>query len=54
VTGLRASVGHVVCPTLVGCAHELDALATLAAASAEGRCETVLVAGEAGAELSEN
>jgi DNA-binding CsgD family transcriptional regulator len=37
-----------VCPTLVGRAHELEALAALAAASADGRCEMVLVAGEAG------
>ena len=48
MTGLRASVGHVVCPTLVGRARELEALAALAATSADGRCEAVLVAGEAG------
>jgi DNA-binding CsgD family transcriptional regulator/tetratricopeptide (TPR) repeat protein len=48
VTGVQAAIGHVVCPTLVGRARELDALAALAAASAAGRCEAVLVAGEAG------
>jgi DNA-binding NarL/FixJ family response regulator/tetratricopeptide (TPR) repeat protein len=39
---------QLTCPTLVGRARELDAVAALAQASAAGRCELVLVAGEAG------
>ena len=48
MTGLQASADHVVCPTLVGRTRELDVLAALVASSAGGRCEAVLVAGEAG------
>jgi DNA-binding CsgD family transcriptional regulator len=44
----ETAIGQLVCPTLVGRARELDAVAALAEASAVGHCELALIAGEAG------